>query len=562
MTGKTRNGSPGRGRSGRFLPRFPGRGRSRPPARSAGEERVSNLGGVLLAFDTATPFVTVALHDGEDVVAERRSTERMKHGEQLAPLIEAVLADAGVVRQDLTAIAAGVGPGPFTGLRVGLVTARTLAFVLDLPVYGVCSLDVLAVEAALGPAPIGSDFVVATDARRKEVYLASYDDAGPPSRRPRRAPAGRRRDRPPGGRRGGGALPRGVPRRHAGPSCPAPAGSPAPSPRSSRSCATPSRSTCAAPTRSPPRPRRGCRDRDAGRGPTAGPDDTDAVAALEREALGSDAWSHGPRRRGRRRGGSRPRSTSWPPRRTISSPTPRSASSPTSPSCSGSRWRRPTVVPASPRACSPGSSTRPMTRHADRLLLEVREDNHVACAFYAARGFTEIDRRPRYYADGTTAVILAQGDRMSDEPLVLGIETSCDETGVGIVRGHTLLADAVASSVDEHARFGGVVPEVASRAHLEAMVPTIERACETAGIRPSRRRRDRRDQRPGSRRRPAGRRRRGQGARDRARQADLRRQPPGRPRRRRPARARRRCPSPAWRCSSAAATPACSGSPT
>ena len=68
------------------------------------------------------------------------------------------------------------------------------------------------------------------------------------------------------------------------------------------------------------------------------------------------------------------------------------------------------------------------------------------------------------------------------EPLVLGIETSCDETGVGIVRGHTLLADAAASSVDEHARFGGVVPEVASRAHLEAMVPTIERACETAGI--------------------------------------------------------------------------------
>jgi N6-L-threonylcarbamoyladenine synthase len=71
----------------------------------------------------------------------------------------------------------------------------------------------------------------------------------------------------------------------------------------------------------------------------------------------------------------------------------------------------------------------------------------------------------------------------SSEPLVLGIETSCDETGVGIVRGHTLLADAVASSVEEHARFGGVVPEVASRAHLEAMVPTIERACETAGIR-------------------------------------------------------------------------------
>ncbi|HEY5834749.1 tRNA (adenosine(37)-N6)-threonylcarbamoyltransferase complex transferase subunit TsaD [Streptomyces sp.] len=71
---------------------------------------------------------------------------------------------------------------------------------------------------------------------------------------------------------------------------------------------------------------------------------------------------------------------------------------------------------------------------------------------------------------------------MADEPLVLGIETSCDETGVGVVRGHTLLADAVASSVDEHARYGGVVPEVASRAHLEAMVPTIRRALDQAGV--------------------------------------------------------------------------------
>ena len=72
---------------------------------------------------------------------------------------------------------------------------------------------------------------------------------------------------------------------------------------------------------------------------------------------------------------------------------------------------------------------------------------------------------------------------MSDTPLVLGIETSCDETGVGLVRGEQLLADAVASSVEEHARFGGVVPEVASRAHLEAMVPTLERACREAGVR-------------------------------------------------------------------------------
>jgi N6-L-threonylcarbamoyladenine synthase len=70
----------------------------------------------------------------------------------------------------------------------------------------------------------------------------------------------------------------------------------------------------------------------------------------------------------------------------------------------------------------------------------------------------------------------------SDQPLVLGIETSCDETGIGIVRGTELLADAVASSVSEHARFGGVVPEVASRAHLQAMIPTVQRACQQAGV--------------------------------------------------------------------------------
>ena len=132
---------------------------------------------MLLAFDTATPMVTVALHDGDDAVLELTSEHRLKHGEQLAPLIERALAEAGIVRQDLTAIAVGVGPGPFTGLRVGLVTARTLGFVLELPVYGVCSLDVLALEA-VDTGAVVEDFVVATDARRKEVYLASYDADG------------------------------------------------------------------------------------------------------------------------------------------------------------------------------------------------------------------------------------------------------------------------------------------------------------------------------------------------------------------------------------------------
>jgi tRNA threonylcarbamoyl adenosine modification protein YeaZ len=149
-----------------------------PPRAITASRPLSSLGTVLLAFDTATPFVTVALYDGEDVVVEERSEQRMKHGEQLAPLIDAALTRAGIVRQDLTALAVGVGPGPFTGLRVGLVTARTLAFVLDLPVYGVCSLDVIAVQAVHGERPITTEFTVATDARRKEVYLAAYDEQG------------------------------------------------------------------------------------------------------------------------------------------------------------------------------------------------------------------------------------------------------------------------------------------------------------------------------------------------------------------------------------------------
>jgi tRNA threonylcarbamoyladenosine biosynthesis protein TsaB len=131
---------------------------------------------MLLAFDTATPLVTVALHDGSDVVWEAVSERPLQHGEQLAPLIDRALRETGLVRQDLTAVGVGVGPGPFTGLRVGLVTARTLGLALELPVYGVCTLDVLAVEA-VDTAAVTTDFVVATDARRKEVYLASYDEA-------------------------------------------------------------------------------------------------------------------------------------------------------------------------------------------------------------------------------------------------------------------------------------------------------------------------------------------------------------------------------------------------
>ena len=136
----------------------------------------------MLGFDTATPAVSVALHDGERVIAAASALDARRHSELLMPMIATIMADAGASRADLTAIAVGVGPGPYTGLRVGLMTARVLGSVLGLPVSGVCSLDVIAASASsaastASASPAGP-FLVATDARRKEVYWARYDAAG------------------------------------------------------------------------------------------------------------------------------------------------------------------------------------------------------------------------------------------------------------------------------------------------------------------------------------------------------------------------------------------------
>jgi tRNA threonylcarbamoyl adenosine modification protein YeaZ len=145
---------------------------------------------LLLAVDTSSA-VSAALYDGARVLAERSTYDPRRHVELLTPTIDEVLEEAGVSRRDITGLVAGTGPGPFTGLRVGLVTARTMALALGVEVVGVCSLDALALQAARHLAAAGdaatcpAELVVATDARRREVYWARYrlqglaDDAMP-----------------------------------------------------------------------------------------------------------------------------------------------------------------------------------------------------------------------------------------------------------------------------------------------------------------------------------------------------------------------------------------------
>jgi tRNA threonylcarbamoyl adenosine modification protein YeaZ len=128
---------------------------------------------LLLALDTATPTLVAGLArwsggDRVEVLAERALPSGNRHAELLTPAIRGVLVDAGLAMADLDAIVAGLGPGPFTGLRVGVVTAASLADALGVPVIGVCSLDAVGAGAR----------TVVTDARRKEIYWATYADDG------------------------------------------------------------------------------------------------------------------------------------------------------------------------------------------------------------------------------------------------------------------------------------------------------------------------------------------------------------------------------------------------
>lgn len=145
----------------------------------------------VLAIDTATPAVTAAVVTRGDrgirVLAQRVTVNSRQHAEMLTPNAIASVAEAGLTMADLDAVVVGCGPGPFTGLRVGMATAAAYGHALGLPVYGVCTLD------AIGVATSGEVLVV-TDARRREVYWARYRDGvrmeGPQVSAPADVPVG------------------------------------------------------------------------------------------------------------------------------------------------------------------------------------------------------------------------------------------------------------------------------------------------------------------------------------------------------------------------------------
>jgi tRNA threonylcarbamoyl adenosine modification protein YeaZ len=129
---------------------------------------------IILAIDTATPAVTAGIVelDGIEVLAERVTVDARAHAEQLTPNVLAAIADAGLSVGDLGAVVVGCGPGPFTGLRVGMATAAAYGHALGIPVHGVCSLDAIGIEST----GTVSEVLVVTDARRREVYWARYRD--------------------------------------------------------------------------------------------------------------------------------------------------------------------------------------------------------------------------------------------------------------------------------------------------------------------------------------------------------------------------------------------------
>lgn len=150
------------------------------PGRTPSRVTAYSLCVLMLGLDTATAAVVtgvvrVADDGSRTVVAERIAGDGNGHGELLAPSVRSVLDEAGVELADLDGIVVGLGPGPFTGLRIGVVTAAALGDAAELPVYGVCSHDAIALSVWSAEPSFAGPLLVATDARRREIYWAVYE---------------------------------------------------------------------------------------------------------------------------------------------------------------------------------------------------------------------------------------------------------------------------------------------------------------------------------------------------------------------------------------------------
>ena len=445
---------------------------------------------LVLALDTATPAVTAGLVELTGGAVVPRSTrvahDARKHAELLTPAVLGACADAGARLSDVDAVVTGIGPGPFTGLRVGMVTAAALGDALGVPVHGVCTLDAIAAGTAVP---------LVVRAMPGAVRSTGRPTTPPePGRQARgvEAPAAlaaRVADLAVEAAAGGAAGFLGLPVR--GPESPSPAGLVAVAAAALRVGAAPGPLEPLY-LRRPDAVEPGARKRVTAHDRHGG---DRRAARLRRGALRGAGAAAVPRGRpveragvpGRAAGGAPvPRRAERPAERartrteSTSSATPGSRSwpglrAPRRRSTRSASTRRTSAAGSGGRCCA-GCSRWPTPR-PQRSSWRCARTTSAARALYEAEGFTVVGLRRRYYRPSGADAHTMRRDRVSSRAMiVLGIETSCDETGVGVVRverrrRRPLLADEVASSVDEHARFGGVVPEVASRAHLQAMVP-------------------------------------------------------------------------------------------
>ena len=496
---------------------------------------------MILAIDTSLGTAVAVVEDDGVVLAEGASENPLGHAEAIGGLLQDALAAASASPESsaeaLTYVAAGMGPGPFTGLRVGIAAARAFALGRGIPVVPVVSHDAVALEVLLAGALTGTEparFAVVTDARRREFAFTVYDgidDDGLPVRSTEPALIPRddidarlaelgaeRRDA------GSGVGRDGRDRRGDAPS----AAGRIPAWTEPLYLRSPDVTMPHGPKRvtAPVLSERQRATYEHRRATLA---DLDAIMALERASFPTDAWSDAMMREelasphgwyvvveeaGRLIGYAGLRAARGAADADIQ----------TIAIAAGGRGRgrgtgaaersaRGGRAPRRARRVPRGAGRQPGRAVAVRVgglrrgraagaLLPARRrrrDRHAprrGGMGGATRARIGGNRRfrGRRWRDLTSGASVSSescaGERCGGvhmnraEPLVLGIETSCDETGIGIVRGRTLLSNTIASSMDEHARYGGVVPEVAARAHLEALTPSIEAALAEARCRP------------------------------------------------------------------------------